>query len=121
MRVLQGLIAGLGFTILIGTASAGVSQQEADQLGKSLTDSGANQAGSADKVIPAYTGGLPADTAPAGWKKGSGRYDVGPYDDEKPLLSITAGNVDKYAEHLTEGQIAMLKKYPKYRIDVYPT
>lgn len=121
MRFLQSVIVGLGLTLAVGGASAGVSQQEADQLGKSLTLWGANPEGNADKTIPPYTGGLPQSTAPAGWKKGSGRYDVGPFDNEKPLFSINAGNYEKYASHLTAGTIAMLKKYPEFRVDVYPT
>ncbi|WP_321884688.1 DUF1329 domain-containing protein [Paraburkholderia bannensis] len=121
MRVLQSVVAGLGFTLACGVATAAVSQQEADELGKSLTPWGAEVAGNADKTIPAYTGGLPASTDPAGWKKGSGRWDVGPFDQEKPLYSITAANYDTYSKRLTPGTIAMLKKYPEFRVDVYPT
>ena len=121
MRVLQHMLIGLGVLFAIGGAFAAVSQQEADELGKSLTPWGAELAGNADKSIPAYTGGLSASTAPAGWKKGSGRWDVGPFDDEKPLFSINAGNADTYAKHLTPGTIEMLKKYPEFRVDVYPT
>ncbi|NPT57138.1 DUF1329 domain-containing protein [Paraburkholderia elongata] len=121
MRLLQKLIVGMGIALAAGTASAGASQQQADQLGKSLTMWGADPAGNADKTIPAYTGGLPDTTAPPGWVKGSGRYDVGPYDGEKPLFSITASDYEKYADRLSAGTIAMLKKYPEFRVDVYPT
>ena len=45
-----------------------------------------------------------------------------PLADEKPLYTVTAANMDKYAEKLTDGVKAMLKKYPDtYRLDVYPT
>jgi len=121
MRFSHRLIIGLGLTLLAGAVLAQHSQQNAESLGQSLTLWGAEQAGNADKSIPAYTGGLPPDTVPAGWKKGSGRYVPGPYDNEKPLFSITASNYEKYADHLTEGQIALLKKYPSFRFDVYPT
>jgi hypothetical protein len=56
----------------------------------------------------------------ASYVKGSGmRPD--PYAGEKPLFSVDAKNMDQYADKLTEGEKAMMKKYPAYRIDVYPT
>lgn len=121
MRVLHSVVASLGLSLACGMAAAAVSPQEADELGKSLTPWGAETAGNADKTIPAYTGGLPASTDPAGWKKGSGRWDVGPFDQEKPLYSITAANFDTYSKRLTPGTVAMLKKYPEFRLDVYST
>lgn len=51
-------------------AAAGVSPEEARQLGSSLTEFGAVRAGNADGSIPPYTGGL--RSAPAGHKPGSG-------------------------------------------------
>ena len=104
-----------------GAASAAVTAEEAAQLGTTLTEFGAEKAGNADGSIPAYTGGLPVDTAPAGWKKGSGRYERGPFDNEKPLFSITPANADKHASKLTPGTLAILKKYSNYRMDVYPS
>lgn len=121
MRVMRSLITGAGCALIFGTAAAAVSQQEADQLGKNLTPWGAEQAGSADHVIPEYSGGLPVNTDPSGWKKDSHRYDVGPYDGEKPLFSINAANAAQYASHLTAGTVALLKRYPNFRVDVYPT
>src|SRR5262249_2838617 len=45
-----------------------------------------------------------------------------PFASEKPLLSITAQNMDKYADKLNETQKALLKRYPEtFRMDVYPT
>jgi hypothetical protein len=104
-----------------GTVYSAVTEKEAEQLGKNLTLFGAEQAGNAAGTIPPYTGGLPPTTAVPGWVKGSGRYDRSPYDNEKPLFSITSANINKYAENLTEGQIALLKKYPDYRLNVYPS
>ena len=52
-------------------------------------------------------------------KPGGKRGD--PFKDDKPLFSITAQNLDKYADKLADGTKAMFKKYPDYRIDVYPT
>ncbi len=88
------------------------------QLGKSLTAMGAEQSGNQDGSIPPYTGGL--TTAPAGFdKKASSGLD--PFATEKPLLSIDQSNVEQYAGKLTAGTIALIKRYPSFRVDVYPT
>lgn len=92
-----------------------------DELGQTLTLFGAEMAGNSDGTIPPYTGGIPVDTAPAGWVKGSGRYEQGPFSGEKPLFTITASNVDEHRERLTAGVVELFKKYPDYRMDVYPT
>ena len=83
-----------------------------------LTISGAEKAGSADGRIPAYSG---VQSAPAGWAPGKVRGDYSPYKSEKPLFTITAENVDKYATNLTPGQLAMFKQIKNYRMDVYPS
>jgi len=108
------------FVLLTGTpvAPAAVSPQEAAELGKSLTRYGAIHAGNKDGTIPAYSGGL--NTPPPGYKAGSGHY-VDPFKGEKPLYSITAANMAQYADKLPEGQKHLLRKYPDYRLDVYPT
>jgi len=49
-------------------------------------------------------------------------YDPGPYAAEKPLFTITAENSAQYAERLSEGQKALLKRYPQtFRMPVYPS
>jgi hypothetical protein len=101
-----------------GFAFAAVTAEEAAQLGKNLTLFGSEKSGNADGTIPPYTGGL--TTAPAGYKPGSGRYPD-PFAEEKPLFSIHAQNMNPYADKLTEGTKAMMKKWPAYRIDVYKT
>lgn len=101
-----------------GIAIGAVSQEKAAQLGKNLTQVGAEMAGNKDGSIPAYTGGL--TTHPSGYKKGSGvRPD--PFAGEKPLYSISAKNMTQYAGELTEGAKALMKKYPTFRVDVYKT
>jgi hypothetical protein len=99
-------------------ASAGVSAAEAARLKTELTPFGAEKAGNTDGTIPAWTGG---HTTPiAGDKPGGRRGD--PFKDEKPLYSITAKTGDQYADKLTDGTKAMLKKYPEtFRLDVYKT
>lgn len=83
--------------------------------GNALTPMGAEQAGNADGSIPAWSGGL--IQAPEGWKPGHGD----PYAADKPLYSIDAGNLEQYRQLLPEGQAALVKAYPGYRLDVYPT
>jgi len=104
---------------LPSTALAKVDAAKAAELdGPKLTCYGAEKAGSATGV-PAYTGKYlgtwPGQTKPTG-------YEPGPYADEKPLFTVTSENMAKYAANLTEGQKALLKKYPKsYRMNVYPS
>lgn len=105
----------LAFT---GTAAqAQVSPADAAKLGKSLTPMGAEVAANAAGTIPAWTGGL---SKPLAGHVTGGHY-ADPYAAEKPLFSIDASNADKYKAQLTPGQIAMLKKYPTWKMNVYPT
>jgi hypothetical protein len=98
-------------------AQAGVSAADANKLKGELTPLGAEKAGNKDGSIPAWTGGY---TTPIPGDKAGGRRGD-PFKDEKPLFSITGKNVDQYADKLSDGQKALLKKYPDYRIDVYKT
>ena len=95
-----------------------VSPEEAAKLGTTLTPFGAEMAGNKDGTIPPYTGGL--TKPPASYKMGSGVY-TDPFAGEKPLFSINAQNMAQYADKLTEGTKALMKKFPTYRIDVYKT
>jgi hypothetical protein len=96
---------------------AAVSAEEAAKLKSDLTPLGAEKAGNKDGSIPAWTGGY--TTPIPGDKPGGRRGD--PFKDEKPLYTITAANMAQYADKLTDGQQALLKKYPDYRIEVYKT
>ena len=121
MKTFKLVMTGLLIPSMAFNVMAAVSEQEAAQLGTTLTLFGAEKAGNADGSIPPYTGGLPVDTAPPGWKKGSGRYEVAPWDKEKPLFSITPVNAEKYADKLTPGVQELLKRHANLRLDVYPT
>ena len=100
-----------------GPVQAQVSAADAAKLGKSLTPLGAETAGNAAGTIPAWAGGL---TKPvAGHQPGAHYPD--PFASDKILFTIDASNVDKYKAQLTPGQIAMLKKYPTWKMNVYPT
>ena len=81
---------------------------------------GALKAGSKDGSIPAWDGGLPANTSPPGFKKDSGFW-ADPYAADKPLYTVTAANMAQYADKLSEATKELLKRYPTFRIDVYPT
>ena len=110
--------AALALSLLALNVIAAVSPQEAEKLGTSLTPLGAEKAGNADGSIPAWTGGL-AKNAGAVDSKG---FLADPFANEKPLFVITAATVDKYKDKLSDGQIAMFKRYPEtYKIPVYPT
>ena len=118
MKFVKNPLAASLIMVLGIHAQASVSSQEAARLGTSLTLTGAEQAGNADGSIPAYDGGL--TTAPAGFKVGDNmRPD--PYAGEKPLLVIDGKNVDQYKNMLTATTAQLAKRFPGYRIDVYPT
>ncbi|MES2260979.1 MAG: DUF1329 domain-containing protein [Pseudomonadota bacterium] len=97
---------------------AAVSEQEAAQLKTTLTPFGAERAGNKDGSIPAWSGGY--TTAIPGFKNG-GRRDGDPFASEKPLYSVNAKNMEQYVDKLSDGSKALLKKYPDFRIDVYPS
>jgi hypothetical protein len=113
------ILAGVAATTLLSQAAlAAVSPEEAKKLGTVLTPLGAEMAGNKDGSIPAYTGGL--TTPPPNFVAGSGiRPD--PFASEKPLFRIDGKNMDKYADKLAEQSKFLLKKYPDYYIDVFPT
>lgn len=100
-----------------GPVHAQVSAADAAKLGKSLTPVGAEAAANAAGTIPAWTGGL---TKPVAGHQPGGHYPD-PFANDKVLFTIDASNVDKYKASLTPGQIAMLKKYPTWKMNVYPT
>lgn len=117
IRKIQAAIATAVLMMMAAPAMAGLTQAEADMLGKELTPVGAERAGNKDGTIPAWDGGL--TKPPAGWDPAMGYAD--PYAKEKPLFVITGQNADQYKDRLTAGELALLKKYPNYKMPVYPT
>ena len=83
-----------------------------------VTPFGAEIAGNKDGTIPAYSGGV--TQPPSGFKPDSGKW-ADPYPDEKPVLQITAQNYQQYADKLSASSIELFKRYPTYRMDIYPT
>jgi hypothetical protein len=105
-------------TILASLANGAVSPEEAQQLGgEKLTLIGAEKAGNKEGTIPPYDGKAPK--APATYDPKDPGQRADPYND-KPLYSITAKNVDQYADKL-DAMRQVFARYPEFRMDVYPT
>jgi Protein of unknown function (DUF1329) len=98
-------------------ASAAVTADEAARLKTTLTPLGAERGANKDGSIPAWDGGV--TKAPAGYQSGSPRPD--PFPADKPVLSINSKNMDAHAARLSDGVKALMKKYPDFRIEVYPS
>lgn len=101
-----------------GAAFAKVSASDAAKLDSELTCIGAEK--EAGKLAAAYSGkwlGVPEGVS---YKSGDSYAD--PYADEKPLFVVDANNMGEYAEYLSPGLQALLKKYPQtFKIPVYPS
>ena len=117
VRTLPAYAAILCLTAATRLAMAEMSQKDVDRLGKDLTPVGAEKAGNKEGSIPAWDGGL--TKAPAGFDQSKGYID--PFAGEKPLYTITAANAAQYKEKLAPGQLEMLKRYPTFKINVFPT
>ncbi|KQV21041.1 hypothetical protein ASC74_18465 [Pseudomonas sp. Root329] len=118
MKFAKTVLAASLAMVLATQAQAAVSTQDAAKLGSSLTLVGAEKAGNADGSIPAYSGGL--TTPPASFKAGdSMRPD--PFANEKPLLVIDGKNVDQYKNMLSATTVELAKRFPTFRVDVFPT
>jgi hypothetical protein len=111
----NAVLGGLAAAVMFATGSAFGADPSA--LKSTLTPFGAERAGSADGAIPAWTGAMPA--LPANYKSGDPMPDF--FAADKPLYSVTAANLDQYRAKLAEGVVELIKRYPDYRVDVYPT
>jgi hypothetical protein len=118
MRCTWNIAFAVGAAVLASLARAAVSPEEAQQLGgDKLTLTGAEKAGNKEGTIPPYGGKAPK--APASYDTRDPGQRADPYND-KPLYSITAKNVDKYADKL-DAMREVFERYPDFRMDVYPT
>lgn len=114
------IILACALTVVFAASTqllAEVTPKEAARLGGDLTPMGAEKGANADGTIPAWDGGI--KSPPANWKKGTHYAD--PFAGDKVLFTITKANADKYADKLTPGQLALLKTYASYKMNVYPT
>ena len=104
--------------VLAGSAaSAQISGNQIARLGADLTPLGAERAGNADDSIPEWTGGIV--NPPDGYILGEHHRD--PYAHDQPLFVIDIGNVDQYRRRLSFGHQKMLRDYPNFEMQVYPT
>lgn len=105
---------------LASPASATISAADAAKLGgPEFTETGAIKAGNADGSIPPHSGKRPAAAKPPA---SAGKFPFGdPYAADKPLYSIDAKNMAQYADKLSDGTKELMRKFPSFRIDVYPT
>lgn len=117
MRKKSLIILACAMALVVGSSTALWAQAPAARLGADLTPMGAEKPGNAAGTIPAWDGGI--KTPPAQYKPG--QHYVDPFAGDAILFTITAANVEKYADKLTPGQQALLKAYPTYKMNVYPT
>ena len=103
--------------VLPVAGTAAISADEAARLGQDLTPLGAERAGNAAGTIPAWDGGI--TRGPDGYKPGDHHPD--PYADDQRLYTVTAANLAEHADVVTAGHAALLKAYPDYKLNVYPT
>lgn len=116
----ESIVAMGAMLLLLGTASPGAAKltpEEISRLGQDLTPLGGEMAGNANGTIPPWKGGI--NKPLAGYKKGDHHPD--PFAADKPLFTITAGNLGQYSDQLTAGHKAMLKTYPTFSMKIYPT
>lgn len=104
--------------LLIGApqmVAAKVSEAEAAKLGKELTPVGAERAGNKAGTIPEWT-----PVKMGGDPKGFAHNAA--VEADKPIFTITAKDVAKYADSLSEGHKELFKRYPgSYKMVVYPS
>ena len=111
---------GAVLTALCAMSGGAYAASEADaaKLGKELTPFGAEKGANKDGSIPAWQG---TEAPTAGWAYGKSRAAHFKYQGDKPLYSIDASNVDKYADKLSPGQIEQIKRAKGYKMEVYPS
>ncbi len=114
IKSLGALALALAFA---APAAAELGAADLAKLGTTLTPVGAEKAGNAAGTIPAWDGGI---TKPVAGYVAGGHYPD-PFPNDKPQFTIDQGNVDKYKDQLSAGTVAMIKKYPDYKLPVYQT
>jgi len=116
-RFVVSLFAAAALPLVLGTAHAAGS--DAAKLGKDLTPVGAERAGNKEGTIPAWS---PERQDLPGFVAGKTlRQSVWKHKDDQALYSINASNVDKYADKLSPGQVALIKNTPDFKMEVFPT
>lgn len=98
---------------------AKVPPAEADQLGKTLTPLGGDKAANKDGSIPAWDGGWTMARPAAGKERDPAAYPL--ISNDKPLFTVTPANFAQYKDQLTPGHAELMKRYPTYKLNVYPS
>ncbi|MES2917221.1 MAG: DUF1329 domain-containing protein [Pseudomonadota bacterium] len=110
--------AALAVSLSATSVQAAVSAADAAKLGSSLTPLGGEKAGNGS-TIPAWSGGLSKSPFP-GYKSGDHRPD--PFAGDRAAFTITAQNMNQYADKLADGQKALFRAYPQtFKMNVYPS
>ena len=112
VRAASGRWAGgraLAFMIALALAVPAPAQDR--------TPLGAEVSGNVAGTIPPWQGGL--ESPIAGHRTGGPYAD--PYEADRPMFAISAGNLERYRAQLSPGQVALLQKYPTWTMNIYPT
>ncbi|MEN0105491.1 MAG: DUF1329 domain-containing protein [Pseudomonas sp.] len=107
----------LVFALLAASTLAQAKGNDPTLFAGPLTPLGAERAANADGSIPAWDGGMQAGAAAV---SANGDY-ADPFASEKPLYVISKANVAQYTAVLSAGQQAMFKRFPDYRMPIYPS
>ncbi|MDX9787275.1 MAG: DUF1329 domain-containing protein [Desulfobacterales bacterium] len=127
--MLRKLYAIMCMTFLVGfmvsvamPLQAKVPTHEAERLKTDLTPFGAERAGNAEGTIPQWEGGLTTIPENVKYDPKTTPIRPDPFADDKVLFTITAQNMEQYADKLSEGQKAFFKNHPdSFKMNVYPT
>ncbi|MFL9887522.1 DUF1329 domain-containing protein [Paraburkholderia agricolaris] len=107
-------------TLIPAVSFSKIAPDDLKPLDAELTPMGAQRTASKDGAVPAWSGKWLGAPEGLGYKPGT-RYPD-PYAAEKPLYVITAANMAQYASQLTNGEIALFKRYPDtFKMPVYPS
>ncbi|SCZ39915.1 MULTISPECIES: DUF1329 domain-containing protein [unclassified Pseudomonas] len=118
MKNLSISLSGIALALVALGLHAAVPADQAARLESSLTPVGAERSGNQNGSIPSWNGGLKGK---AGTVDAFGHLSD-PFASESPLFTITAKNAEQYRDKLSEGQLALFKRYPNsFQMPVYPT
>ncbi|WP_211827007.1 DUF1329 domain-containing protein [Kistimonas asteriae] len=105
----------LSLLLIAPLAMAGLTPEQTQQLGTTLTPVGAEQAANAANTIPAWEK-LSDNVIEQGQ---DGTLEL--YADESPLFTIEQANYKEHADKLTAGQIKLFETYPTFKMHIYPS
>ncbi|MEE4190483.1 MAG: DUF1329 domain-containing protein [Halieaceae bacterium] len=116
---MRQLFFGLLLACTASLCLADATPEEIASLGGPVyTPVGAERAGNAEGTIPEWQDGLP-DFGPDDMVDGA---LSNPFSGERELFRISAANLDDYRDKLSDGQVALLERYPEtYYLPVYPS